>query len=185
LRLGIGIGWNPVEYEALGENFHNRGRRSEEQVDVMRQLWTKELVTYKGRWHKITDGGINPLPVQLPVQRPIPLWFGGVSEPVMKRLACIGDGWFPQRFGPDKVGREQFEQVRAFAREAGRDPDEIGFEPRISVSQGDPDTWLKDATAWKELGATHLSVNTMGAGCTSPQDHIDAIKRFKDAVGII
>lgn len=181
LRLGIGIGWNPVEYEALEENFHDRGRRSEEQVDLMRQLWTKELITYEGRWHKITDAGINPLPVQ----RPIPVWFGGVSELVMKRLARIGDGWFPQRFGPDEVGREKFEQVRTFAREAGRDPNEIGFEPRIAVSEGDPDTWSKDAAAWKELGATHLSVNTMGAGIKSPQGHIDAIIRFKEAIGII
>ena len=149
LRLGIGIGWNPVEYEALGKNFHDRGRRSEEQVDVMRQLWTKKLVTYEGRWHKITDAGINPLPVQCP----IPIWFGGVSEPVMQRLARIGDGWFPQRFGPDEVGREKFDQVRAFAREAGRDPNEIGFEPRVSLSESDPNAWTKDAAAWRDLGA--------------------------------
>jgi probable F420-dependent oxidoreductase len=179
LRLGIGIGWNPVEYEALGENFHNRGRRSEEQISVLRQLWTQELVTFEGKWHKIVDAGINPLPVQ----RPIPIWFGGTSEPVMKRLAKIGDGWFPQRFGPDDYGREQFEKVRAYAREAGRDPNEIGFEPRISVSQGNPDAWAKEAEAWKELGATHLSVNTMGAGFKSPQEHIDAVKGFKEAIG--
>lgn len=91
LRLGIGIGWYPVEYEALGENFHNRGRRSEEQIDVLRRLWTDELVTYEGKWHKITDAGLNPLPVQ----RPIPVSFGGTSEPLMRRLARIGDGWFP------------------------------------------------------------------------------------------
>lgn len=84
-----------------------------------------------------------------------------------------------------KVGREKFEQVRTFAREAGRDPNEIGFEPRIAVSDGDPDTWSKDAAAWKELGATHLSVNTMGAGIKSPQGHIDAIIRFKEAIGMI
>ena len=181
LRLGIGIGWNPVEYEALGENFHNRGRRSEEQIDVLRQLWTNELVSYEGRWHKITDAGLNPLPVQ----RPIPVWFGGTSDVVMRRLARIGDGWFPQRFGPDELGRENFEKLRAYVREAGRDPSEVGIEPRISVSQGDPDAWVEEASAWKKLGATHLSVNTMGAGFSSPQDHIDAIARFKQAVGSI
>lgn len=178
LRLGIGIGWNPVEYEALGENFHNRGRRSEEQIDVLRQLWTNELVTYEGRWHKITDAGLNPLPVQ----RPIPVWFGGTSDPVMRRLARIGDGWFPQRFGPDELGRENFEKLRSYIREAGRDPSEIGIEPRISVSQGDPDAWAEEAAAWKKLGATHLSVNTMGAGFSSAQEHVDAIERFKQAL---
>ncbi len=178
LRLGIGIGWNPVEYEALGENFHNRGRRSEEQIDVLRQLWTYELVTYEGKWHKITDAGLNPLPVQ----RPIPLWFGGTSDTVMRRLARIGDGWFPQGFGPDELGRENLEKLRAYIREAGRAPSEIGVEPRISVSHGDPDAWAEEASAWKKLGATHLSVNTMGAGFSSLQNHIDVIERFKQAV---
>ena len=181
LRLGIGIGWNPVEYEALGEDFHNRGRRSEEQIDVLRQLWTNELVTYEGRWHKITDAGLNPLPVQ----RPIPIWFGGTSDSVMRRLARIGDGWFPQRFGPDELGRENFERLRSYIREAGREPSEIGIEPRISVSQGDPAAWVDEAAAWQDLGATHLSVNTMRAGFSSTQEHIDAIEKFKQAVGSI
>ncbi len=100
----------------------------------------------------------------------------------MRRLARIGDGWFPQRFGPDELGRENFEKLRSYIREAGRDPSKIGIEPRISVSQGDPDAWAEEASAWKKLGATHLSVNTMGAGFSSPQDHIDAIERFKQAV---
>ena len=100
LRLGVGIGWNPVEYEALGANFHDRGRRCEEQVDVMRKLWTQNPVTYEGRWHKITDAGINPLPVQ----RPIPIWFGGTDDRVLDRIARLGDGWFPQ-FSPDEKCR--------------------------------------------------------------------------------
>lgn len=181
LRLGIGIGWNPVEYEALGENFRNRGRRSEEQIEVLRQLWTNELVTYQGRWHKITDAGINPLPVQ----RPIPIWFGGTSDPVMRRLARIGDGWFPQRFGPDEEGQRILDKLRGYIREAGRDTNEVGIEPRISVSEGDPDSWASEAAAWKELGVTHISVNTMGAGYSSPQDHIDAVERFKQEVASI
>lgn len=182
LRLGIGIGWNPVEYEALGENFQDRGKRPEEQVDLMRQLWTKELITYQGRWHKITDAGINPLPVQ----RPIPVWFGGSFRTCYETLGSNWRWLVSSKVRPRrKVGREKFEQVRTFAREAGRDPNEIGFEPRIAVSDGDPDTWSKDAAAWKELGATHLSVNTMGAGIKSPQGHIDAIIRFKEAIGMI
>ena len=181
LRLGIGIGWNQVEYEALGENFHNRGRRSEEQIDVLRQLWTNELVTYDGKWHKITDAGLNPLPVQ----QPIPIWFGGTSDAVMRRLAKIGDGWFPQRFGPDEEGRRIIETLRSYISEAGREPSDVGIEPRISVSQDDPDAWATEASAWKELGATHISVNTMGAGFSSTQEHIDAIEKFKEAVGSI
>jgi probable F420-dependent oxidoreductase len=181
LRLGIGIGWNQVEYEALGENFHNRGRRSEEQIDVLRQLWTNELVTYDGKWHKITDAGLNPLPVQ----QPIPIWFGGTSDAVMRRLAKIGDGWFPQRFGPDEEGRRIIETLRSYIADAGRKPSDVGIEPRISVSQGDPDAWATEASAWEELGATHISVNTMGAGFSSTQEHIDAIEKFKEAVASI
>jgi probable F420-dependent oxidoreductase len=181
LRLGIGIGWNQVEYEALGENFHNRGRRSEEQIDVLRQLWTNELVTYDGKWHKITDAGLNPLPVQ----QPIPIWFGGTSDAVMRRLAKIGDGWFPQRFGPDEEGRRIIETLHSYIADAGRKPSDVGIEPRISVSQGDPDAWATEASAWKELGATHISVNTMGAGFSSTQEHIDAIEKFKEAISSI
>ena len=91
LRFGIGIGWNPVEYEALGQDFKNRGQRSEEQVELLRQLWTRELVTFHGRWHTVIDAGINPLPIQ----RPIPIWFGGTDDRALRRLARLGDGWFP------------------------------------------------------------------------------------------
>ena len=149
LRLGIGIGWNDVEYEALSEDFGNRGRRSEEQIDVLRRLWTNELVTYEGRWHTVAGGGINPLPVQ----RLIPVWFGGMDERVLKGLARLGDGWMPQG-GPDG---------------------------RLTV-QGTPDDWARERAGLRDLGATHVSVTTTGAGLQTPQDHIDAITRFKEAV---
>ena len=176
LRLGIGIGWNDVEYEALGENFSNRGRRSEEQVEVLRALWTNELVTYEGRWHKISDAGINPLPVQ----RPIPVWFGGRAEQVIERVGRMGDGWFP--LGSPADAAPLLDKMRQHARDAGRDPASIGIESWISIGGKTPDDWVKDAVTWKELGATHLSVNTMNAGLKSPQDHIDAVQRFKEAV---
>jgi len=176
LRLGIGIGWNPVEYEALGENFKNRGRRSEEQVEVMRKLWTQELVTYKGHWHTITDAGLNPLPIQ----RPIPIWFGGSDDRALRRLARLGDGWFPL-LGPDDKCWMAIEKIRSYAREAGRDPSRIGIEGRITFGEGFAEGWIKDIDAWKKLGATHLSVNTMKAGLRNPTAHIDAIRRFKDA----
>ncbi|MEA2660067.1 MAG: hypothetical protein QOF64_2782 [Candidatus Binatota bacterium] len=176
LRLGIGIGWNAVEYEALGEDFKNRGRRSEEQVDVLRKLWTQQLVTYNGQWHKITDAGINPLPVQ----RPIPIWFGGTDERALRRLAKLGDGWFPQ-MGPDEKCQAAIEKIRAYAKEAGRDPDQIGIEGRMHYDKGSAETWVKELEAWKKLGATHVSLNTMKAGLTSPAAHIEAIRRFQKA----
>ena len=179
LRLGIGTGWNDVEYEALGENFHDRGRRSEEQIEVMRALWTNELVTYDGRWHKITDAGLNPLPVQ----RPIPVWFGGMAEEVVKRTGRLGDGWMPMlSMKPDADGRARLERLRGYAREAGRDPSSLGIENIITASNGSPEDWLGEVKAWKELGTTHTSVNTMGAGHRSPDDHIKAIELFRDTI---
>jgi probable F420-dependent oxidoreductase len=181
LRLGVGIGWNPVEYEALGENFHDRGQRSEEQIEVLRKLWTINPITYEGRWHKITDAGIHPLPVQ----RPIPIWFGGSDERALKRLARLGDGWFPL-LGPDEKCRESIEKVRAYAREAGRDPSTIGIEGRVVIGQdiggeNAAEIWLKQIRTWKDLGATHVTLNTMKSGLASPQAHIDAIQRFREA----
>lgn len=177
LRFGIGIGWNPVEYEALGENFHNRGRRSEEQIEVLRKLWTQETVTFEGRWHKITDAGIRPLPVQ----RPIPIWFGGSDDRALRRLGKLGDGWFPL-MGPDEKCRAAIEKIHRYAEEAGRNPRHIGIEGRIPYGQGAPETWLKDLQAWNNLGATHASFNTMKAGLKTPSAHIDAIRRFSAAL---
>ena len=179
LRLGVGIGWNEVEYEALGENFHNRGKRSEEQAEVLRALWTQDVVTFDGRWHRITAAGINPLPVQ----RPIPLWFGGGrTEPVLRRIARIGDGWFPQ-MQPDEAGAAELDRFRAYAREAGRNPAELGVEGRVRMSDG-ADAAAQQAEAWRELGATHVAVNTMGAGYASVDQHIGALREFGDAAGL-
>ena len=180
LRLGIGIGWNQVEYEALGQNFHNRGRRSEEQIELMRALWTQEVVNFKGRYHEVNYAGINPLPVQ----RPIPIWFGGDADRVMRRLARIGDGWITD-CGPDAEGEERIGQMREYAREAGRDPMSIGVEGLISLeNKSSPDDWHRDSDAWEKIGATHLSVDTMKAGLKGPDQHIEAIRRFKEAFSI-
>jgi probable F420-dependent oxidoreductase len=178
LRLGLGIGWNHVEYEALGTNFHDRGRRSEEQIAVLRALWTQQVVDFQGRWHRITAAGLNPLPVQ----QPIPIWLGGRAEAVVKRVARVADGWFPQ-FSPDKAGEETLNRLHHYAREAGRDPATIGIEARINFAGGNPDLWGQQAEAWQKLGATHLSVNTMKAGLTSPDEHIKALRQVKEALG--
>ena len=178
LRLGIGTGWNEVEYEALGEDFHNRGRRSVEQIELMRALWTQEVVTFQGRYHQVTYAGINPLPVQ----RPIPIWLGGDADRVVRRVGRIADGWFPQ-FEPDAAGQERIGQMREYANQAGRDPLSIGIEAFINLeNRVTPDDGQKASEAWAKVGATHLSVITMNAGLKGPTEHIDAIRRFKEAV---
>ena len=182
LRLGIGVGWNPVEYEALGQDFHNRGRRVEEQMELLRLFWTQEVVTFEGKWHKVTAAGINPLPVQ----RPIPIWIGvGTSrtpvppEAALRRIGRMADGWMPI-FGLDEAGRELIGRVHGYAREAGRDPADIGLEGRISPSPGTgPDDWVAEAGAWEAAGATHLSV---GSSNRSPAEHVDTIRKVKEAV---
>lgn len=178
LRLGVGIGWNAVEYEALGQNFRNRGRRVEEQVSLLRRLWTEKLVDFEGRYHTIGQAGLNPLPVQ----RPIPIWMGGMADAVLRRIARMADGWFPQfRLGPQ--GAEMLEKLRGYIKDAGRRTEDVGIEGRINMSMTAEDQWGSDLEAWRELGATHVSFNTMGAGLSSPQDHINAIRRFREAAG--
>ena len=178
IRLGVGIGWNPVEYEALGMDFHTRGRVVEEQIEVMRLLWSQEVVSYKGRFHTITEAGLNPLPVR----RSIPIWLGGSADALLRRVARIGDGWFPQG-KPDDQMREIVERLRSYTREAGRDPNALGIEARVNAHEGDLDEWIAQTEGWRTLGATHISLNTMGAGFTSLSEHIDALRRYKEAVG--
>jgi probable F420-dependent oxidoreductase len=177
LRLGIGIGWNQVEYEGLGENFHDRGVRSEEQIAVLRALWAEPTITFRGRWHTIVDAGIKPLPPR----RSIPVWIGGYSEATLKRVGTIGDGWFPW-IPPNDEARAMLERVRGYARAAGRDPATIGFEPQLSVANVSQDNWVGYARDWQALGATHLCVNTMRAGYRSLDEHIAALRSVKEAL---
>ena len=176
LRLGIGIGWNDVEYEALNEDFHNRGKRSEEQVGVLRELWTKPVVTYEGRWHHIDAAGIKPLPVQ----RPIPIYFGGGrTDAVLRRIAKLGDGWLPQA-RPDDNGRALVEKFRNFVAEAGREPSDVGLDARVSVLEG-MDVALANAEQWDDIGARYVGVNTMKAGFTTVDQHLNALREFKES----
>jgi probable F420-dependent oxidoreductase len=170
-RLGVGLGWNAVEYEALGETFTNRGRRSEEQVEVLRRLWTEPSVTFHGAYHTVTGAGLAPMPIQ----RPIPVWFGAASGRAYERAGRLGDGWFPMvRPGPELDDAR--ERVRTAAAAAGRDPDALGMEGRVSWA-GDPDKAAADIAAWKAAGATHLSINTMKAGLATVDDHLAALER--------
>jgi probable F420-dependent oxidoreductase len=169
-RLGIGLGWNAVEYEALGQDFTSRGRRVEEQVDLLRRLWTEPSVTYQGRFDRVTGAGLAPLPVQ----RPIPVWFGAQSERAYRRAGRLADGWFPQvRPGPElDEARRVVEQA---AVEAGRDPERIGMEGRVSW-RGNPEVLAEHAATWRDAGASHISVNTMGSGLRTVDDHLGALE---------
>ena len=184
LRLGVGVGWNHVEYEALGENFHDRGRRASEQIELLRALWTQDVVDFHGRYHDVTHAGINPLPVQ----RPIPIWMGagGRADPaptdrVLRRVAKLADGWFPQ-LTPGVDVEATLARLADFAQKEGRDPASIGMEARLNAGDGDPEFWQQQSEAWQGLGASHISLNTMRAGYQTLQDHINAIQQFKEIV---
>ncbi|HZA74061.1 MAG TPA: LLM class flavin-dependent oxidoreductase, partial [Propionibacteriaceae bacterium] len=161
VAMPISVGWNDVEYQALGEDFHDRGRRIEEQIVLLRALWTEPVVDFQGRWHRVPDAGLNPLPAQ----RPIPVWLGGQAEPVLRRTGAMGDGWFPQML-PDEEAADMLERLRGYAADAGRDPDQIGVEPRVEKRYGDPSQWPALIDGWRELGATHMGVSTRGLGLT-------------------
>lgn len=169
LRLGVGVGWNAVEYEALNENFGNRGKRSAEQIDVLRRLWTEQTVTFDGEFHTVTGAGLAPLPVQ----RPIPVWIGAASAPGYERAGRLADGWFPM-MGPGPALDEARTVVERAAVEAGRDPATIGMEGRVDW-RGDGEAVADRLAEWAKAGATHVSVNTMGAGLATVDEHLSAL----------
>ena len=175
-RLGIGLGWNAVEYEALGQDFSTRGRRAEEQVELLRRLWTEPSVTFRGRFDQVTGAGLAPLPVQ----RPIPVWFGAQSERAYRRVGRLADGWFPQVPPGPKLDQAR-SVVEQAAVEAGRDPVGLGMEGRASW-RDDPGKLAEHAATWRQAGATHLSVNTMGAGLRTVDDHLRVLET---AAGIL
>ncbi|MCX2726801.1 LLM class F420-dependent oxidoreductase [Thermomicrobium sp. 4228-Ro] len=179
LRLGVGVGWNEAEYVALGMDFHTRGRREEEQIEVLRLLWTQPVVTYEGRWHRLPAVGINPLPVQ----RPIPIWLGGMSEAARRRAARLADGWMPQ-WRPTAELRAMVEELREWVAAAGRDPASFGIEGRLTLAQVPTSEWEKDVQAWRGLGATHLCINTMGMGLAGPREHIRLIRELAGVFGV-
>jgi probable F420-dependent oxidoreductase len=174
-RLGIGVGWNAVEYEALGEDFGNRGKRSAEQIGLLRRLWTEQSVTFAGDFHTVTGAGIAPLPVQ----RPIPVWVGAASPPGYKRAGRLADGWFPM-MTPGPALDEARTIVETAAAEAGRDPATIGMEGRVDW-RGDGDAVADQLAQWAKSGATHVSINTMGAGLKTVDDHLAVLARVAES----
>ena len=159
LRLGVANGWNEIEYIAQGEDFHNRGKRIEEQVALLRQLWTQPLVNFEGHWHNIPDAGINPLPIQ----RPIPIWFGGYDDRVIRRMAKLGDGWMLTVRTLEQAP-PLLDKLADYLSEAGRDQSTFGIDARLNMNLVGPDGWIDFLKTWEKLGATHLTVNTMGCG---------------------
>jgi|TARA_B110000196_G_scaffold304116_1_gene300567 probable F420-dependent oxidoreductase len=170
LRLGVGTGWNEVEYEALGENFKNRGRRSEEQIDLLRRLWKDEAISFDGEWHKVTDAGLNPLPAK----RHIPIWLGGLAPAVIDRVGRIADGWFPF---VNKNLASQIKQVHEVAKTAGRNPADIGIECIVPV-----DSDVDFLKSLQDQGVTQFALVTMNIGLKDPQAHIDAIKKARETL---
>jgi probable F420-dependent oxidoreductase len=169
LRLGVGLGWNTVEYEALGEDFSTRGRRCGEQVELMRKLWTEPSVTFTGRYHTVTGAGIAPLPIR----RPIPVWFGASSSRAFRRAGRLGDGWFPM-VGPGRKLEQARREVEQAATAAGRDPAELGMQGQVSWN-GSTEDLAGGFRMWAEAGATHVAVNTMNAGLASVDEHLSVL----------
>jgi probable F420-dependent oxidoreductase len=167
-RLGVGIGWNHVEYESLGEDFRTRGRRIEEQVALLRRLWTEESVTFRGEFDTVTAAGIAPMPIQ----RPIPVWFGGSSPRAYERIGRLADGWFPQML-TDADYDGAWSQVAASARAAGRDPGQLGIHARHWV--GAPEDLTARIETWRARHATHVAIDTMRVGLGSVDAHLEAL----------
>src|SRR5580704_17369315 len=184
-RLGIGVGWNEVEFTGLNENFHNRGRRSEEQVQVMQALWAEPHVSFKDRWHTIEDAGINPRPAS----GKVPVWFGGHHDRTLERIAKWRDGWMPNAYPPDQNALDVFAELRRLTEQAGRDPAQVGIEVWVSMGSGNEADWAREARFWKQAGASHLCLTTTFnrrhhqriAGQTLA-DHLAALRRYRAAV---
>jgi probable F420-dependent oxidoreductase len=184
-RFGIGSGWNPLEYQALGEDFTNRGRRMSEQVEVMRQLWAEPHVTFQGDYHEIDDAGINPLPAK----RSIPLWFGGHDDRALRRMAKLADGWIMLVYPPDDTAIAAFDKLRGYIRGAGRDPDDFGLEVWTSIGDGDDSKLRRDFQFWKDAGVTHITLNNsygraphIRMQASDVDAHLKAMQHYRDLV---
>ena len=152
LQLGVGIGWNDPEYVALKENFKNRASRMEEQIEVLRTLWSEQHVTFRGKWHEIEDSGLAPMPVQ----RPIPIWVGAFQPPAIARAARIADGWQAMLPAPNEQAHQVFENFRSQVVEAGRDPKTVGIEATIFAPDLNEEGWAQQVQGWINCGATQI-----------------------------
>jgi probable F420-dependent oxidoreductase len=175
-RLGIGTGWNEVEYVGLNESFKNRGRRQAEQVQLLRALWSEETLNYEGSYHRIDRAGIKPRP-----QQPIPIWFGGAAPALLERCATLGDGWIPLG-APNDATREALGTLRGHRERAGLSWDGFGIQAQAQYRGGTPERWAGHAERWRELGASHLAIATHNAGETTADGHVARVAEYLEAV---
>jgi probable F420-dependent oxidoreductase len=178
-RLGVGLGWNAVEYEALGQRFDQRGRRLSEQIGLLRRLWTEPVVTHRGDFDTITAAGLAPPPRQ----RPIPVWIGGSSDAAYRRIGRLADGWFPQVAPGDDLDRARA-MIAAAAEAAGRDPGALGMEGRVRWNPDDPARFERQLGKWRDAGASHVSIDTMNTGQVGVDAHLAALARAADVAGV-
>ena len=175
-KLGIGVGWNAVEYVGLNENFHDRGKRQAEQVELMRLLWESEVLEYKGNYHEIDKASINPRP-----SLPVPIWFGGGAPKLIQRCAELGDGWIPL-MGPNDKAKAMLDEIREKRAAKGLSWEDFGVQAQAQYAGGNPELWAKHATKWRDLGASHLAIATHNAGQTDVQGHLKRIQEYLDSV---
>ena len=175
-KLGIGVGWNTVEYTGLNENFKNRGKRQEEQVELMRLLWESEVLEYKGDYHHIDKASINPRP-----SRSVPIWFGGGAPQLIERCADLGDGWIPL-MGPNEAARKTLAAIKEKRKSKDLDWDNFGVQAQAQYAGGDAERWNKHAEKWRNLGASHLAIATHNAEPTNVDGHLGRIKEYLNAV---
>jgi probable F420-dependent oxidoreductase len=175
-RLGVGTGWNTIEYEALGVPYAGRGKRQEEQVELMRKLWTEDTLTFEGNLHRVDRASINPRPA-----KPIPVWFGGSAPALLERCARIGDGWIPL-MGANDAARAAIDTIRTHRAAAGKTMDGFGIQAQAQFRGGNPERWRSHAAAWREMGATHLALATHNAGPTGADGHLRRLSQYLDAV---
>jgi probable F420-dependent oxidoreductase len=176
LRLGVGVGWNAVEYQGLNEDFSTRGRRQAEQIELMRQLWEHDTVDVRGEFHTVEQAGINPRP-----SAPIPVWFGGSAPTLLERCGQMGDGWIPLG-SPNDSSRDRLATIRQHREAAGKTMDDFAVQAQAQYRGGDPERWRKHALAWNDLGATHMAIATHNAGPTDVDGHLRRVAEYQEAV---
>lgn len=175
-RLGVGLGWNHAEYEALGADFASRGRRLDEQIEMLRALFAEPLVEREGEWHRLDRVGINPLP-----RRPLPIWVGGASERAIRRAARLGDGWAINLPGSDPRVEPALARLAEELAAAGRRREEFEVSGWIQLPGRSPAAWREDRERWRELGIDRFALVTRGAG-EGPAPHLRLVEGFLSEV---